>query len=318
MALIHRERPEVHNSPENDELDKGAIHRDKLKKVIGSAVAIPLAAGAVFLATRNGDESNEGMKAPVPTAASTPNITPTNEIPAPTPSVETPAPSPTPEAVEKTIGGIVVKSLDVDPDLMRSLDNASPEEFEAFPIDARTDWVLEKYNEIANTGYLNEFFTQPVSDVKKLYDYNPINFSLTSSADGQSIIDQNHFAEQMVMAWKTNIIISGNGALDTPTANKLLSGYAADPDSYIYQRKLSRLEPDASRIFENLIAEQFATKTSKSELALQADGENRYQKTITNIASGNTFQETYVFIDKSKVLGEGNGLWLLKNRTKLN
>lgn len=284
-------------------------HRKKLVALI-AGISLPVAGVAAYVAGRDSSPDatprpsatgtmNPGLESPTPSPAVSPDTTPTSEI---EPTSET-----TPANPENS-------------EFMAGMEKMSPEQFASLPLDMRTDYALKKYEVLFNNGSLFDFLDQKLQNGAKLYDYSPYGKRLNRFADGQNILNQNTYAEQVSRAWKTNITKSGNGPLDHTTAEKLISGFALNPKSPEYKSLIlfTQKQAGAGRMSDETINGKIAVDTRPAGPISLPDG-SKFDDAldIKYITSGKTFVGTFVFVPKEQ-LGEGNGLWLLQSRIRDN
>lgn len=225
----------------------------------------------------------------------------------PSPS-DLPSVSPTPET-----------SPTASPEVTLDLGDMGAEKFGKLPVDVRTDYALSNYYILSENGSLFDFLDQELTNGNHLYDHNPYRMPLDKYADPADIYLAHIYAEAVSRAWKPDIKIAGGGDIDGETAMKMIAGVAYEPQSKVY---LSHLDSIANstrvgRIPDKDINGNIVLDNTQPNDVKQKDGTVRPERTLTVNSSGETTTEKFVFVDKSDVLGEGNGLWLLVSRTPI-
>lgn len=285
--------------------DKHNLHWYRKRGVqIGGAVTALVAAGLTVFALNNGPaEKTEPKSEPVASAPANPSesASPTVEV---SPSVEA---SP------------LVEASSANDALVAELDGLSAKQFEKRPLQERVAWVAAKYKEINDNGYLWDFLDQTYDDGSSLSEYSPYYSPLTTASDGTAILRYNDYAEQIIKGQKLDITSQGNGEIDQEVAKKFISGYTLESNRAAYlsmedtvdnSTRAGRLTEESIRDFK--IVKQTAAKPTKNP----EDNTNAYTKKITFMHSGTLVTDTYIFVPCPQ-MGEGNGIWLIADQTRL-
>ena len=263
------------------------------------ALAAAMVGGGIALSGKSKNAASQpkepGAAAPAdPTASASP--------------AESDTPSAQPEATPTPTEAPVI-----DEALVSELDSLNVTQFEERPLSERLTWVLARCKEINDMGYLWDFLDQEYEDGSSLSEYSPFFTPLNKDSDAETILRSLDYVEQLIIAQKEDITISGNGPLDQDAARKLVSAFTLKSDTVAHfqmndaiskSSKAARLS-DETLAGRKILKEEPSAPTQK----YKATGATE-QKTITYTYNDTRLVQTFVFVPREE-LGKGNGIWLL-------